>query len=192
MRNMFTIVLGALFLTGCAGTGSIPDTIREAPPQEVTFEDVRDDADRARGEKARWGGQIAGIEHGPTYTRVEIVTRPLERRGRPETDGDETFGRFIARVDSFLEPDIYTRGRPITVTGTVEGVESGLIGDFEYPFPVIRAFDHHLWETARQSRQRERANRSTHLRHRHGFHSGRHLRGHRAGFHGHGRFGRRW
>jgi outer membrane lipoprotein len=167
MKTSSFALVTVFVLAGCASTG--PDTIRTAPSETVSVAEALAEPERARGHQVRWGGQIADISHGEDYTRLEIVARPLQRRGRPET-GDESLGRFYARVDTFLDPDVYAAGRRVTVAGTVEGAEEGLIGEFTYVYPVVRVFDHHLWERSRRPQLRTSRSGYTRLYHAPRFH----------------------
>ena len=46
----------------------------------------------------RWGGAIASVENRRDETWIEIVERPLNT--------DKSAGRFLARVDGFLDPAV--------------------------------------------------------------------------------------
>ncbi len=94
----------------------------------------------------RWGGTIVGIANiADNKTQVEIVSRPLQRSGRPISD-DRTDGRFIAEFSDFLDPEIYTAGRELSVVGTVAGTVDGRIGKTEYRFPLVQVSDHRYWK----------------------------------------------
>ena len=79
----------------------------------------------------------------PEGTIVEVLERPLDRRGRPEWT-DRSRGRFILKVDEFLDRAIYARGREITAAGTVEGVERRPLGETTYRYLVLRSRELHL------------------------------------------------
>ena len=94
----------------------------------------------------RWGGTIADVHntaHGTT--ELEIVSRPLRSGGRPR-DGDVTDGRFLAEVDTFLDPEIVVPGRDVTVTGRVTERREGRIGETPYRFPVVAVAEYRYWK----------------------------------------------
>lgn len=144
MRILLLLLLSAL-LTACAST--IPATIREAPPDKLSVGEAH--AGRgATGARVRWGGTIAKVENHATETWLEIVSRPLESNGRPQRT-DQTDGRFIAKVNGFLDPDVYKNGRQVTVTGAFDGRIERAIGEHTYNFPIIAATQVYLWPQER-------------------------------------------
>src|SRR5581483_12094141 len=101
--------------------------------------------DSYSGRHVRWGGTIAGVENGKAETRVEVVARELDRDGRPQPT-NRSSGRFIARVEGFLDPAAYRKGREVTVAGTVDGSTTRKIGEYNYRYPVVKADTIYLWE----------------------------------------------
>ena len=133
----------AAWLTGCATpqpapsdggpviTGLSPDKVRQSG---------------TTGSVVRWGGTIAGISNlEDGTTSIELVSRPLNRIGRP-IHNDRTEGRFIAETTDFLDPAIIKVGRDLTLVGTVTGVREGNIGEAEYQFPVVALDNYRFWK----------------------------------------------
>lgn len=96
------------------------------------------------GERVRWGGAIVSTMPGTQETCFEVVSLPLDRQARPR-DTDETFGRFVACAPGFYDPAVYGPEREVTVVGTLEGTEVRKVGDYDYPFPRVRAETVQLW-----------------------------------------------
>ena len=96
------------------------------------------------GHRIRWGGIIANVRNEKDSTIVEIVTHPLDRQGRPAIS-DQTYGRFLARIKGFLDPMVYTKGRELTVVGTIIGESSALIGLYEYSYVEVDVETFKLW-----------------------------------------------
>ena len=141
--KQLSVMLGlALVLTGCAAT--IPRSIREPAPGNITVAEARVAGVQLIGNRIRWGGTIAGVENRATDTWIEIVERPLDGDGRPQQT-DRTGGRFLAQVPGFLDPSIYANGRDITVSGILLAPQSRKIGEYPYTFPVVKAQQVHLW-----------------------------------------------
>ena len=114
---------------------------------KLTVEEARQTAPVAP-QTVRWGGTIVGIVNTEdNKTQVEIVSRPLQRSGRP-INNDRTDGRFIAEFNDFLDPEIYTTGRDLSVIGTVTDIVDGRIGETEYRFPLLLVTDHRYWKPA--------------------------------------------
>lgn len=135
-------LLPLALLAGCAS--QIPEAIRKPPPDNPPVAAVRDDTSAFEARRVRWGGKILAIDNRASITRLTILARPLDSRGKPE-DGDESDGRFIAIVNQFLEPSVYAPDRKITVSGMLLHGETGKVGEFPYTYPVVQAETFYLW-----------------------------------------------
>jgi len=140
---LLVLLAGAALLQAC--TSNVPEAIRTPPPREVTVAEARAQPDALQGADVRWGGVIAAVENAREETRIEVVSRPLSRSGRPES-GDRSDGRFLARFQGFLDPAVYAEGRELTVRGPLTGVVTREIGAYPYRFPVVDVQVHRLWE----------------------------------------------
>ena len=56
------------------------------------------------------------------------------------------------RIRDFLDPEIYTPGKPLTAVGYLGGVEFGSVGERPYRFPLLEADSYRLWPQARPPR----------------------------------------
>lgn len=100
----------------------------------------------AGGTQVRWGGEIIKTEPGPQQTCFYILARPLDSQARPElgrSGGDQ--GRFVACHSGFYDPEVFSRGRELTVTGTIHGTVTQKVGDYDYPYPRVEANVVYLW-----------------------------------------------
>ena len=90
-------------------------------------------------------GVIIEARNTKEGTSIEVLQRPMDRRGRPyETDVTE--GRFVITTDWFLDAAVYHRGRRIAVVAEVAGRKILPLGEIEYQYPVVVAKELHLWE----------------------------------------------
>ncbi|OGT64351.1 MAG: hypothetical protein A2W69_01880 [Gammaproteobacteria bacterium RIFCSPLOWO2_02_47_7] len=143
MRYLFLTVLLLTFLSGCAS--NIPLEIRQdITDSPVSINAASKDIDQYQGKQVRWGGTIASVENRKDDTWIEVVGKELNSWGEP-VFSDESGGRFLVRVDGFLDPAIYKADRGITVYGTVESRVVGQIDDYSYNYPLIKAQSHYLW-----------------------------------------------
>ena len=96
--------------------------------------------------RVRWGGEIIRTEPGPQQTCFFLLSRPLNREARPEsgTDGVDQ-GRFVACRAGFYDPAVFTPGRKLTVTGTLQGTMTQRVGQFDYAYPKVAADVVYLW-----------------------------------------------
>ncbi|HBR96813.1 MAG TPA: hypothetical protein DD979_05480 [Gammaproteobacteria bacterium] len=141
-RNRLLLIALMVLVSACS---TVPREIRDAPESSPSLAAVQQNPKAVQTATVRWGGSIVRATNKQDHTLIEIVSRPLLNNARP-SDADKTEGRFIARVDGFLDPQIYAPGRMITVVGAMDAVETGSIGEHAYAFPVIQVSGHYLWE----------------------------------------------
>jgi outer membrane lipoprotein len=134
-------VLVAGLLCALAGCASVPKPLQgNFSPLTPLAATQRD----ATGEVVRWGGTLAVLEPLAGQTCFQIVGRPLSERSRPIAS-DRPGGRFIACRQGFYEPQIFTAGRSITVTGHVAGYETRRVGEYDFRQPKVAADVIYLW-----------------------------------------------
>jgi outer membrane lipoprotein len=141
---LLLLALFAMLMSGCATT--VSERIARAPADDLGVLETRGDIDAHTGQAVRWGGTIVAVDNDAGESRLEIIARPLRKDGRP-LDVDTSPGRFIAVVDDFLDPAIFTEGRDITIYGTIEGERTGRIGERDYTYPVLKVVEYQLWRT---------------------------------------------
>lgn len=132
-----------LLLSGCA---SFPEPVQLPPDSPtITYEQAAMDIEGNTGKFAQWGGVIASIENQSEKTLLEVVYHPLRGYGRPLLNR-ESVGRFRVYVNGFLDPMVYQRGRTVTFSGTLAGLEEGMVGEHKYFYPTLAAKGYYLWE----------------------------------------------
>ncbi len=136
------LTLAAMLLTACAS--QVPDAIRIAPNSEVSISAVQHSPKTYIDMQVRWGGDIISVENRPDETWIEVLARPLDYAGEPNSDATGK-GRFLARINGFLDPAIYAPKREITIRGQLESTIVRHIGKHPYRFPLIRVQTHYLW-----------------------------------------------
>jgi outer membrane lipoprotein len=133
----------ALLLAACAS--QVPPAIREAPADSPSVEAVRGNAADYLQRQIRWGGRLIQTENREHATGLVVLAAPsLSKDGEPRS-GDGSAGRFIAIVPEFLDPQVYAADRKVTVSGTLLGSETRLVGEFPYSYPVVQATSWYLW-----------------------------------------------
>jgi outer membrane lipoprotein len=137
------LATAVIALSGCAPT-HVPLEIRTSPDLDPGVEQVRAGIERYEGTKVRWGGAIASVENKENETWIEVVAATLDGSGRPRTL-DASEGRFLVRIDGFLDPQIYAAHRELTVYGEVDGLVERPIGEHTYLYPLVRAQTYYLW-----------------------------------------------
>lgn len=116
---------------------------------QFTVISAKDVAETGRtGETVRWGGLVIEVEPEAERTCLQILSRELSDIARPR-DRDVSEGRFVACREGFYDPEIFTKGREVTVTGRVAGMTSRPVGEYDYPMPEVAADVVYLWPERR-------------------------------------------
>lgn len=155
-RCVMTLLIGVLMNACVISQPSPPAGEAEVSPTSVSqaigdeqlpeLGSLTGDRTPSEGALVRWGGSIASVmNQSDGSTLLEIVSRPLYSGGRPIHD-DRSEGRFLAVLDGFLDPEIVTAGRDVTVLGKLAGRKPGKIGESDYVFPVVYIQDYRIWK----------------------------------------------
>jgi len=138
-KTVFAIVIAAA-LGGCATvpTPIAGDHFVKITPQEAASQN-------AGNQQVRWGGEIINVEPRADVTCFEVLSRELYSDARPSNHHDRSDGRFIACSKGFYDPEVFTKGRDLTVTGSLNGTEQHKVGEFNYTFPQVAADQVYLW-----------------------------------------------
>ncbi|MGE6333624.1 Slp family lipoprotein [Stenotrophomonas sp. NPDC077659] len=103
------------------------------------------------GTPVRWGGRIIETQPGQGETCFQIISRPLNGSGRPNTtSSDASDGRFIACRAGFYDPAVFEAGRDVTFIGKIDGYANTRIGEYDYRLPKLAADVIYLWPEQRQ------------------------------------------
>ncbi|MFM1891695.1 MAG: hypothetical protein RLZ44_772 [Pseudomonadota bacterium] len=131
-----------MLLSGCAS--KVPLAIREAPPDQPSVAAARAAGEPLRGRAVRWGGELVAVRNQAERSELEILARQLARDGEPDPDGPAE-GRFIARIEGFVDPADYQSGDRITVSGTLVDRVASKVGDYLYRYPVVEVRQWYRW-----------------------------------------------
>lgn len=138
------IILGSCAL-------QMPEAIAEEPSNNPEFAAVIAQPNDYRGDQVRWSGTIIAVENrGKHDTVLIIASQALDSEGKPLADASSQ-GQFMAKVNHFLNPSIYTKGRFVTVAGTIVGSESRAIGNDPDSYPFVAVDDYYLSPVAQQA-----------------------------------------
>jgi outer membrane lipoprotein len=138
---VFTAFL--VFLCGCAHV--IPKEILRQVTTEIPFTELRKAPHAYQGELVLLGGVIVKTVNRREGTLLEVYQTEINRRGKP-IKVDRSGGRFLALYEGFLDSDIYSAGRKVTIVGTVQGEKIVRLGDMDYRYPYLVLKEIHLWE----------------------------------------------
>ena len=142
MTTRFIIYLALLVLSGCAS--QVPVLIKLPPNPDPEFHQVKQNVAAFQNQQVRWGGKIISVENKENSTWIEVLASSLNSYGKPRSRTDYE-GRFIARVDGFLDPEQYNKDRKLTIFGTIETEFVKRIDDYLYSYPLVDAKAYYLW-----------------------------------------------
>ncbi len=132
-----------LFLIS-ACTYPISHELREEAQKDLTFSTALQNPTAYTGAIVIWGGKIISSLNRQDGTEITVLEMPLDSMERPEAEA-QSQGRFIAKISKFLDPEIYSAGKKITVAGEIIGKETKPLGEVTYTYPVIAVKQIYLW-----------------------------------------------
>ena len=121
MMNVLRSALLAILITVFTGSCSvISQQIRTESIPSVNFKILLQEPDKHLGDTVILGGYILETKNLTDQSIIRVLQAPLGFGEEPESR-DYSEGRFIISQKGFLDPEIYTKDRKITVAGTVVG-----------------------------------------------------------------------
>ena len=141
MKSTFAILAGALLLMSCS---VMSKQVRKEAVFGPSFAELVNDAERYRGQTAILGGHVLEVDNKSNGTVMTALQVPLQSGDRPGSK-DHSEGRLIISTSQFLDPEIYTKGRKITVAGKIIGSSRDEAGAALFPYLKMEAIELHLW-----------------------------------------------
>lgn len=132
-------IAGTLALGACA---TVPQPLTGTYPPLTPSQAAQGGAG---GTQVRWGGQIIKVEPKEHQTCFYMLSRPLDSTARPVAGSSNSHGRFVACHSGFYDPEVFTKGREVTFTGTLHGIVSHKVGKYDYAYPRVEASTVYLW-----------------------------------------------
>jgi outer membrane lipoprotein len=145
MMNVLISVLLAILITVFTGSCSvISQQIRTDAIPSVDFKILLQESNKYLGDTVILGGYILETDNLTDQTIIRVLQAPLGVRDDPKSR-DYSEGRFIISQKGFLDPEVYSKDRQITVAGTVVGSVVEKINDFFQPYLKIQSREIYLW-----------------------------------------------
>ncbi|MEJ2695913.1 MAG: Slp family lipoprotein [Candidatus Sulfobium sp.] len=143
-RKGLLLCFAVLFLvSACAYP--ISKGLRKEAEKSPRFATVLKSPGMYTGSVVIWGGIIIETINHKKGSEVLVLETPLDYEGEPE-DSEYSHGRFIATTSGYLDPEIYRKGRKVTVAGEIISPEKRKIGETTYTYPVISIREIHIWK----------------------------------------------
>jgi outer membrane lipoprotein len=115
--------------------------------REVSFQLLRENPEAQKGRLFILGGVIVRTKFTAAGSQIEAMYVPVNGSGYFKESG-RSEGRFLAVLPedrTMLDPEVYSRGRRVTLAGEFVELQSGWIGEMEYVYPVFEIKQIYLW-----------------------------------------------
>jgi len=119
--------------------------MREKARKDLSFSAVLANPEAYEGETVIWGGEVINTLNEEGLSLIKVLQIPIDYTGMPE-DEEKSHGRFMARVQGYADPEIYRKGRMLTLAGKIAGKKIEALGEMEYAYPLVDVKEIHLWK----------------------------------------------
>ena len=141
LRKALLAILIAVVTGSCS---VIPQHIREESLPPMDFKILLENPNKYKGNTVILGGYILETDNLTDQTSIKVLQTPIGSRDEPKSR-DYSEGRFIISQKGFLDPEIYSKDRKITVAGTVVGLVVEKVNEFSHPYLKIQCREIYLW-----------------------------------------------
>lgn len=144
-QSYYIMIMLVFVFVGCSVVSQ--QAQQEALPQ-IPFPELVENAKQYTGETVIAGGYVVDVQNKKDRTVVTVVQAPLGVRQEPKSK-DQSQGRLILVYPGFLDPQVYTENRKITVAGKLLGSSQTEADDKPFPYLRIQVSEIHLWPVER-------------------------------------------
>ena len=161
IRTTLVTMLMVLFTGSCS---VISQQMRTESEPAVPFKRLAQEKDRYLGKTVILGGYILKTKNLADKTIIEVIQAPLNYWDEPKSK-DLSQGRFIVSHKGYLEPEVYSKDRKVTVPGNLVGCTSGKVEtcgidsreiyiwpENDYSSPYYYPGEHYYWHGYRPYR----------------------------------------
>lgn len=120
----------------------MPADVTRDQVQDMSFPTLVEQAGQYIGQTVVLGGYVIEVQNQEDQSRIVAVQAPLGVGQEPKSK-DLSKGRLIILYDGFIDPEVYAKGRKITVAGTLLG--SSVTETDTEPFPYARVRMQHIY-----------------------------------------------
>lgn len=146
--NRWTKIWISLLAPVAVACSVIPASVRNEAISGVPFTRLVENASQYIGQTVIAGGYVVEVRNEPDFSRIIAVQAPLGIGDQPKSK-DLSQGRLIVDYQGFLDPEVYTRDREITVAGQLIGSSAIEMDQEKFPYLHLAATEIYLWEKQR-------------------------------------------
>ena len=139
--NVLVMIL-AWLLMSCT---VMPHNLQKEALPDTPFAELIRNTNAYIGQITIQGGYVVSVSNHAKQTQLIAIQAPLGFGQEPKSK-DLSQGRLILDYDGFIDPEVYSKDRKITVAGVILGSSTSEANNAE-PFPYVRleVKKLHLW-----------------------------------------------
>ncbi len=141
LKTSWLVFLIPLFVTSCS---VISQQVRTESMPPVDFKILLQETDKYLGNTVILGGYILETRNLADRSSIKVLQVPLGLGENPKSR-DDSKGRIIISHKGFLDPEIYSKDRKVTVAGTIVGTIVEKVDQFAQPYLKIESREIYLW-----------------------------------------------
>jgi outer membrane lipoprotein len=141
LKTIFSVTVLLMSTVSCS---VISQQLKDESLPPTPFGELLQNIDEYTGETVILGGYVLEIENITDETIIRVLQAPLSFGDEPDSR-DKTEGRFIVSYKGFLDPEVYSKNRRITVAGIIIGLQTEEIGSCPYACLKIESREIHIW-----------------------------------------------
>ena len=143
-KMLLSLLVLSCLLSACSVMSEA--TRRESEP-DADFPNILANIEQYQGKTVILGGYILSIQNQATESVVEVLQSPLTFGDEPRRR-DMSQGRFILRHGGFLDPEVFRKGRRLTVAGEVLGSTQKKVDERPHTYLELKSREMYLWSTS--------------------------------------------
>ena len=141
LKAVWLVFLMPFFIMSCS---VISQQVRKEAMAPVNFKILVQETDKYLGNTVILGGYILEIQNLADRSSIKVLQVPLGSGENPKSR-DDSKGRFIISHKGFLDPEVYSKDRKVTVAGTIVGTVVEKIDQFAQTYLKIESREIYLW-----------------------------------------------
>jgi outer membrane lipoprotein len=146
IKSKLAILSMAIFLLSCS---VISRQVRDEAIGPVPFKDLIEDIDQYRGQTVILGGYVIDVQNRKDKSVMTALQVPL-LTGEQPAPKDRSQGRLIITYKGFLDPEVYTKQRKITLAGKIIASSKDKPNAAPYPYLELEGLEIHLWPLVKE------------------------------------------
>lgn len=144
MRRLFPIVGLVCIVVLLSGCSVMSKSMRNQVGTMQSFEDVINAIPKSIGSNVIFGGYVLDVTNAADKSTITLVQAPLGIGDEPGSR-DKSKGRLVVEYQGFMDPEVYTRDRKVTVGGRILHGAAAVSDQTPYPYLRIDAQEVYLW-----------------------------------------------